>query len=45
MKTVEPIRAMDPETILSSHLPPVIGRTSACLGMLAGFEPEAVPQT
>jgi hypothetical protein len=35
MKTVEPIRAMDPETILSSHLPPVVGGTAACLEMLA----------
>jgi hypothetical protein len=35
MKTVEPIRAMDPETILSSHLPPVVGGTAACLDMLA----------
>lgn len=35
MKTVEPLRAMDPETILSSHLPPVVGGTAACLDMLA----------
>ncbi len=35
MRTVEPIRAMDPETILSSHLPPVVGGTAACLDMLA----------
>ena len=35
MKTVEPLRAMAPETILSSHLPPVVGDTSDCLDMLA----------
>jgi len=35
MRTVEPLRAMEPETILSSHLPPVVGGTSACLDMLA----------
>ena len=35
LKTIEPIRAMAPETILSSHLPPVVGGTAACLEMLA----------
>jgi len=35
LRTVEPLRAMDPEVILSSHLPPVIGRTAECLDMLA----------
>ena len=35
MRTVEPLRRMDPETILSSHLPPVVGGTAACLDMLS----------
>ena len=35
MQTVEPLRQMDPEVIVSSHLPPVVGDTSACLDMLA----------
>ena len=35
MRTVEPLRAMDPDVILSSHLPPVVGGTSSCLDMLA----------
>ena len=35
LRTVEPVRAMAPETILSSHLPPVVGGTSDCLDMLA----------
>ncbi len=35
MKTVDPLRAMDPEVILSSHLPSVVEDTSACLDMLA----------
>jgi glyoxylase-like metal-dependent hydrolase (beta-lactamase superfamily II) len=35
MRTVQPLRDMDPETILSSHLPPVVGRTAECLDMLA----------
>lgn len=35
MQTVEPLRQMDPEIIVSSHLPPVVGDTSACLDMLA----------
>ena len=35
LKTVEPLRAMDPQTILSSHLPPVVGGTAACLDMLS----------
>jgi glyoxylase-like metal-dependent hydrolase (beta-lactamase superfamily II) len=35
MRTVEPLRQMEPETILSSHLPPVRERTSDCFDMLA----------
>ena len=35
MRTVQPVRDMDPEVILSSHLPPVVGGTAACLEMLA----------
>ena len=35
MRTVEPVREMDPETILSTHLPPVVGATAGCLDMLA----------
>lgn len=35
LRTVEPLREMDPETILSSHLPPARGRTAQCLDMLA----------
>jgi glyoxylase-like metal-dependent hydrolase (beta-lactamase superfamily II) len=34
-QTVEPLRALAPEAILSSHLPPVVGETSDCLDMLA----------
>jgi hypothetical protein len=34
-ETVEPLRAMEPDLVLSSHLPPAIGQTSACLDMLA----------
>jgi hypothetical protein len=35
MRTVQPIREWDPQTILSSHLPPVVGGTADCLDMLA----------
>jgi glyoxylase-like metal-dependent hydrolase (beta-lactamase superfamily II) len=42
METVEPIRAMDPQTILSSHLPAAIDQTAACLDMLA-MAPRADP--
>jgi hypothetical protein len=35
MRTVQPLRDMDPGTILSSHLPPVVGGTAACFDMLA----------
>ena len=34
MATVKPLRQMDPDIILSSHLPPILGRTSECLQML-----------
>ncbi len=33
--TVQPIRAMDPAVILSSHLPPAVGQTAPFLDMLA----------
>ena len=35
MRTVEPLREMEPEVIASSHLPPVVGRAEACMDMLA----------
>jgi len=35
LKTVEPLRRMDPDVILSSHLPPVLGGVSECIDMLA----------
>lgn len=35
LKTVQPLRAMDPATILSSHLPPAEGHTSEFIEMLA----------
>ena len=35
MKTVDPLREMDPEVILSSHLPPAVDRISECLDMLS----------
>ncbi|MEV6105506.1 MBL fold metallo-hydrolase [Streptomyces sp. NPDC051940] len=35
LETVAPLRDMDPELILSTHLPPVRGRTADCLDMLA----------
>lgn len=35
MRSVDPLRAMDPQVILSSHLPPVVGGTSDCFDMLA----------
>jgi hypothetical protein len=35
MRTVQPLREMDPDYIVSSHLPPVSGDTSAHLDMLA----------
>jgi hypothetical protein len=42
LRTIEPIRAMDPTTILSTHLPPAIGRTSQFLEMLTAA-PQADP--
>jgi glyoxylase-like metal-dependent hydrolase (beta-lactamase superfamily II) len=33
--SIDPIRAMDPSVICSSHLPPVVGGTAECLDMLA----------
>jgi glyoxylase-like metal-dependent hydrolase (beta-lactamase superfamily II) len=33
--TVDPLRAMDPAVILSTHLPPAAGQTAEFLGMLA----------
>ncbi len=35
LATVEPLRAMDPEIILSTHLPPAVGSTSEFLETLA----------
>ena len=35
LETVEPLRAMDPAVILSTHLPPAAGQTSEFLDMLA----------
>lgn len=35
LATVQPIREMEPSVILSSHLPPALGRTQECLEMLA----------
>ncbi|HCT76121.1 MAG TPA: MBL fold metallo-hydrolase [Micromonosporaceae bacterium] len=40
--TVQPLREMDPETILSTHLPPALGQTAAFLEMLA-LAPQADP--
>jgi len=42
LRTIQPIRAMDPATILSTHLPPATGRTSEFLEMLAAA-PHADP--
>ena len=33
-RTIDPLRAMDPAAIVSSHLPPVVGNTSSCMDML-----------
>ncbi|HSE08032.1 MAG TPA: MBL fold metallo-hydrolase [Nocardioidaceae bacterium] len=44
MRTVEPMREMEPEAIFSSHLPPLVGRTSASLDMLSAA-PSATPWT
>jgi hypothetical protein len=41
-QTIEPIRAMDPAAILSTHLPPAVGRTSQFLEMLTAA-PHADP--
>jgi glyoxylase-like metal-dependent hydrolase (beta-lactamase superfamily II) len=35
LRTVAPLRAMEPDIILSSHLPPALGRTPEFLDMLA----------
>ena len=40
--TVEPLRAMDPAVILSTHLPPAFGQTQAFLEMLTAA-PHANP--
>ena len=42
MRTVQPLRAMEPEYIVSSHLPPVVGAVSDCFDMLA-LAPAADP--
>ena len=33
-RTVAPVRQMEPEVIVSSHLPPVLGDTASCFDML-----------
>jgi glyoxylase-like metal-dependent hydrolase (beta-lactamase superfamily II) len=35
LANIQPLRALNPETILSTHLPPAVGRTSEFLEMLA----------
>ncbi|MDQ4104591.1 MAG: MBL fold metallo-hydrolase [Actinomycetota bacterium] len=42
LRTMQPIRAMDPAVILSTHLPPAAGRTSEFLEMLVAA-PQADP--
>jgi Metallo-beta-lactamase superfamily len=42
MATIQPLRALDPENILSTHLPPAFGRTPEFLEMLAAA-PHADP--
>lgn len=42
LHTIQPIRVMDPATILSTHLPPAMGRTSQFLEMLTAA-PQADP--
>lgn len=42
LRSVQPVRAMDPTVILSTHLPPAAGRTSEFLEMLAAA-PHADP--
>lgn len=42
LSTVQPLRAMDPSAILSTHLPPAVGRTGELLDMLAAA-PQAAP--
>jgi hypothetical protein len=42
LSTIEPLRAMDPAVILSTHLPPAVGQTSKFLDMLAAA-PHADP--
>jgi hypothetical protein len=41
-RTIEPLRAMDPAAILSTHLPPAVGRTADFVDMLA-YAPHAAP--
>lgn len=40
--TIKPLRAMDPSMILSTHLPPAMGRTSEFVDMLMNA-PSAAP--
>ena len=42
LQTIQPIRAMDPAAILSTHLPPAMGLTSQFLDMLTAA-PQADP--
>ncbi|MET9323503.1 hypothetical protein ABZX75_25425 [Streptomyces sp. NPDC003038] len=46
MATAEPLRTMEPETILSTHLPPAAGLTSRFIDMLGsvpGLDPFVGP--
>ena len=40
--TVQPLRELNPDLVLSTHLPPIVGRTSECFEMLAQA-PQAAP--
>lgn len=42
VESLRPIRQMDPAVVLSSHLPPAVGRTDALLDTLTTF-PDAAP--
>ncbi|MEU7599783.1 MBL fold metallo-hydrolase, partial [Streptomyces sp. NPDC041003] len=46
LSTVEPLRAMDPQTILCTHLPPAVGQTTQFIDTLAalpGLDPFSGP--
>ena len=40
--TVQPLRELNPDMVLSTHLPPIVGRTAECFEMLADA-PQASP--